>query len=34
MQKYETPEMEIISFETEDLITTSFDQPIDDGAKD
>lgn len=34
MQKYEVPEMEAVKFEAEDVITTSSDAPIDDGAKD
>ncbi len=34
MRKYEAPEMEVVEFEAEDVITTSSDVPIDDGAKD
>lgn len=29
---YETPEMEIVEFDTEDVITTSGDNPIDEGG--
>ncbi len=34
MERYEAPEMEIVYFDAEDVITTSGDSPIDDGAKD
>ena len=28
MEKYETPEIEVIAFECEDIITTSYELPI------
>ncbi len=35
MRKYEAPEMEIVEFEAEDILTSSgFDAPIDDGDTD
>lgn len=30
-ERYETPEMEIVEFETEDIITTSDETPIEPG---
>ncbi len=35
MRRYEAPEMEIVKFEAEDILTTSgFDAPIEDGDED
>ena len=34
MERYETPETDIITFETEDVITTSGDDLIDGGFED
>lgn len=31
MKKYETPDLKVIYFETEDIITESGDGPIDNG---
>lgn len=31
-EKYETPECEIVEFETEDVITTSGDDPLGEGS--